>query len=352
MDQLGFGRLRPAVRERPTWSVTALVATAVLSAAAPLYAQDARSIWSRLPVDGEVIVATRSPFPEGCQAAVTKTTLYVADSSGSRLWQWPFRDHNRFIHVTQESGVALSPDCRHAILTGNVGYKYVWAVDREGRTRVRRTIGTPLFAAFSVDGMTVAVVTGAQRGYLLDPMLAFKWTGDTGHMPIRWPSQVGGVVGNTGATFGRAQVDRLLGALLWGYGVGDDVSEDGQWRVEFQLGPRAPGPGSVEFFGPHADGFHGRLRATKPRWSAAIGCPSGEVSADGEFVIVVGDFMNADNRCETDDTVSTRVFDREGAVVASLPILKTYSPYSRQERDEIVAAVALATGKPLRFKDR
>jgi len=108
----------------------------------------------------------------------------------------------------------------------------------------------------------------------------------------------------------------------------------------------------VEFFGPHADGFHGRLLATKPRWSQAVGCPSAEVSADGEFVIVAGDFMNADNQCET-DIVSTRVFDRQGAVVASLQTPHQIgSQYSRQERDELVAAVALAAGKPLRLKDR
>src|SRR5689334_3715703 len=225
-----------------------LVAGAVLGAASPSHAQDARFVWSRLALDGKVIVTTRrSPLPERCQAAATETTLYVADWSGSLLWQWAFRDHNRFIHVTQQSGVALSPDCRHAILTGNVAYKYVWAVDRDGRTRVRRTIGTPLFAAFSIDGATVAVVTAAQRGYLLDSMLALKWTGDTASIPVRWPSQVGGVAGNAGVTFYRAEVDRLLGALLWGYGVDDDVSEDGQWRVVFQLGPRAPGPGSVRF---------------------------------------------------------------------------------------------------------
>jgi len=341
-----------AAHERFPSSVMALVGAAVLGAADALYAQDVRSIWSRLPVDGEVIVTTRWPLPEGCQAAATKTTLYVADSSGSLLWQWAFRDRNRFIHVTQSSTVALSPDCRHAILAGNVDYKYVWAVDRDGRTRVLPTIGTPLFAVFSVDGMTVAVVTGARRGYLLAPMLAVKWSGDTGHIPVRWPSQVGGVAGQAGATFGRAQVEQLLGALRWGWGVNDDVSEDGQWRVATQQEPRGPGPGSVEFFGPHADGFHGRLLATKPRWRHAVGCPSAEVSADGEFVVVTGDFMNADNQCET-DTVSTKVFDREGAVVASLQTPHpTGSPYSPQERDDLVAAVALVAGKPLRLKDR
>jgi hypothetical protein len=346
------GITMPPAGERLTWSVVALVVAAVLGAVTALYAQDARSIWSRLRVDGEVIVTTRWPLPDGCQAAATKTTLYVADSSGSLLWQWAFRDTNRFIHVTQGSTVALSPDCGHAILAGNVDYKYVWAVDRDGRTRVRPTIGTPLSAEFSLDGMTVAVVTGARRGYLLAPMLTVKWSGDTGHIPVRWPTQVGGVAGEGGATFVRAQIEQLLGALMWGWGVDDDVSEDGQWRVATQQEPRGPGPGSVEFFGPHADGFHGRLLAKKPRWSHAVGCPSAEVSADGEFVIVTGDFMNADNQCET-DTMTTMVFDREGAVVASLQTPhQTGSDYSPQERDELVAAVALAAGKPLRLKDR
>jgi hypothetical protein len=171
-------------------------------------------------------------------------------------------------------------------------HKDVWAVARDGRARVVRTIGTPLFAAFSLDGTTVGVVTGARRGYLLAPMLTVKWSGNTSHIPVRWPSQVGGVGGEGGATFARAQVEQLLGALMWGWGVNDDVSDDGQWRAVTQQEPRGPGPGSVEFFGPHADGFHGRLLAKRPRWSQAVGCPSAELSADAEFVIVTGDFKN------------------------------------------------------------
>jgi hypothetical protein len=343
---------KPPAHERFTWPVAALVAAAVVGAGAVSDAQDAPSLWSRLPVDGEVIVTTRSMFPEGCQAAATRTMLYVADSSGSLLWQWAFRDTNRFIHVTHGSTVALSPDCRHAILAGNVDYKYVWAVDRAGRTRVRPTVGTPLFAAFSLDGTKVAVVTGARRAYLFAPMLTVKWSGDTGHIPVRWPSQAGGVGGAGAATFARSHVEQLLGALMWGWGVADDVSDDGEWRVETQQEPRGSGPGSVEFFGPHANGFHGRLHANKPRWSHAVGCPSAEVSADGEFVIITGDFTNADNQCET-DTVRTRVFDREGAVVVSLQTPhQTGSHYSSQEREELIAAVASAAGKRLRLKDR
>jgi len=347
-----FAPNQNAMARREGITTSTLVGAAVLGAVAALSAQDARSVWSRLPVDGEVIVTTRWPVPERCQAAAIKTTLYVADRSGSLLWQWPFRQTNRFIHVTHHSTVALSADCQYAILAGNVDYKYVWTVDRDGRARVLRSIGTPLFAAFSLDGMTVAMVTGARRGYVLSPTLTVKWSGDTGHLPVRWPSQVGGVAGEGGATFGRAQVEQLLGAPMWGWGVNDDVSEDGQWRVATQQEARGPEPGSVEFFGPHADGFHGRLLATKPRWSHAVGCPSAEVSMDGEFVIVTGDFRNTDNQCEI-DTLSTRVFDREGAVVASLQTHhKAGSHYSPQERDELVAAVALAAGKPLRLKDR
>lgn len=346
------GIFKPPAHDRLVWSVVTLVGAAVLGAVAALYAQDAQSAWSRLPVDGGVIVATRWPLLERCQAAATKTSLYVADPSGSLLWQWRFRDTNRFIHVTNQSTVALSPDCQHAVLAGNVDYKYVWAVDRDGRARVLRTIGTPLFATFSLDGMTVAVVTGARRGYLLAPMLTVKWSGDTSHIPVRWPSQVGGVGGEGGATFARAQVEQLLGARMWGWGVDDDVSNDGQWRVVTQQEPRGPGPGSVDFFGPHADGFHGRLLAKTPRWSHAVGCPSAEVSADGEFVIVTGDFKNPNNQCET-DTVATIVFDREGAVVASLQMPHaTGTDYSRQERDELVAAVVMGAGKPLRLKER
>ena len=180
----GGGITRPPDHERFAWSVVWLVAAAVLGTVATLYAQAARSFWLRLPVDGEVIVTTRWPLPERCQAAATKTTLYVADPSGSLLWQWPFRDTNRFIHVTHNSTVALSPDCQHAILAGNVDYKDVWAVDRDGRARVvRQPSGTPLFAAFSLDGTTVGVVTGARRGYLLAPMLTVNRNGWSQNLP-------------------------------------------------------------------------------------------------------------------------------------------------------------------------
>jgi hypothetical protein len=158
----GGGIIRPLAHQRVAWSVATLTAAGVLTAIPALCAQDPSGS-SQLSVDGQVIVRTRSPFPERCQASATRTTLYVVDVSGSPLWQWPFHDTNRFIHVTSQSTIALSPDCQHAILAGNVDYKYVWAVDRDGRARVRRTIGTPLFAAFSLDGMTVAVVTGAPR---------------------------------------------------------------------------------------------------------------------------------------------------------------------------------------------
>jgi hypothetical protein len=56
--------------------------------------------------------------------------------------------------------------------------------------------------------------------------------------------------------------------------------------------------------------------------------------------------MNPNNQCET-DTVATIVFDRKGTVVASLQRPHfTGTDYSPQERDELVAAVALAAGKP------
>jgi hypothetical protein len=71
------------------------------------------------------------------------------------------------------------------------------------------------------------VVTGARRGYVFAPMLRIKWSGNTSDIPVRWPSQVGGVGGEGGSTFALAQVEQLLGALMWGWGVNDDVSDDG-----------------------------------------------------------------------------------------------------------------------------
>src|SRR5215204_6520396 len=68
----GGGITTPPAHAHLAWSVVTLVAAGVLAVAA-LSAQDARSIWSRIPVDGEVIVTTRWPIPERCQAAATKT---------------------------------------------------------------------------------------------------------------------------------------------------------------------------------------------------------------------------------------------------------------------------------------
>jgi hypothetical protein len=68
-------------------------------------------------------------------------------------------------------------------------------------------------------------------------------------------------------------------------------------------------------------------------------------------VIVTGDFKNPNNQCET-NTVATMVSDREGAIVASPQIPHAEGTgYSPQERDKLVAAVALAAGKPLRLKE-
>lgn len=351
--------MRPRGESRllaPIVLVAVVAAGFVGSPAGPvgvLYAQDAPSIWSRLPVDGEIIASTRSPVAD-CQAAATKATLYVADGSGSLLWQWKFRTTNRFIHVMYGSTVALAPDCQHAVLVGNVAYKYVWAVEPDGGTNVRAqvlpTVGTPLHAAFSLDGMTIAVVTAARRGYLLTPALTVKWSGATARIPIRWPSQAGGAVGGESVNFSRAEVDQLLGALLWGWHIRDDLSEDGRWRVVTQQENRGRGAGSVEFFGPDAGGFHGRLLSIKPRWRHAAGCVSAEVSVDGEFAIVSGDFVNTFNQCEGGDG-STKVFDRNGRVVASLGLRPLGSDYSVEEREKLVAAVGSATGKPLRFKE-
>ena len=149
------GIFKPPAHDRLVWSVVTLVGAAVLGAVAALYAQDAQSAWSRLPVDGGVIVATRWPLLERCQAAATKTSLYVADPSGSLLWQWRFRDTNRFIHVTNQSTVALSPDCQHAVLAGNVAEAQRWHRKLFPLCRDRLGVATnpvPLKAAMALLG--------------------------------------------------------------------------------------------------------------------------------------------------------------------------------------------------------
>jgi hypothetical protein len=86
---------------------------------------------------------------------------------------------------------------------------------------------------------------------------------------------------------------------------------------------------------------------SQPRWIKTMGCPSADLTRDGEFVIATGDpdhpdaFNVGDSAaCDAGD-VSTYVFDRDGATVLTWP--------HGGNSDEMSEAVFRRTGKRLAF---
>ena len=316
----------------------------------PVWVQ-APPVW-RLTLEdvGNIIVTAWSPTGS-CVAAATETTIHVIDSKGHPLWKWRFQETNRFIHVNGlDRALAISPTCDAVVVGGGADYKYVWAADRQGTHAFCKTVGTPLSARFDLRGDTIAVVTGARLGYLLSPRLHVRWSGKLGDLPVKWPSQQLDPAKAPAVEFARQDVDTLFGALLWGWGVADSVSDDGQWRVVARNPVRGPITSSIELWGPGAGGYRGRHMTgdgSQPRWIKTMGCPSADLTRDGEFVIATGDpdhpdaFNVGDSAaCDAGD-VSTYVFDRDGATVLTWP--------HGGNSDEMSEAVFRRTGKRLAF---
>jgi hypothetical protein len=317
----------------------------------PLWVQ-APPVW-RLTLEdvGKIIVTAWSPT-SSCVAAATETTIHVIDSKGHPLWKWRFQETNRLIHVNGlDRALAVSPMCDVLVVGGGADYKYVWAANQRGTHTFFKTVGTPLSAKFDLRGDTIAVVTGASLGYLLTPRLNVRWSGQMGDLPIKWRSQELDPSGTPAAEFAREDVDTLFGALLWGRGVSDSVSDDGQWRAVVEYPFRGAGTGSIKLWGPGAGGYRRRQKTTvdgsQPRWIKTMGCPSADLTRDGEFVIATGDpdhpdaFKVGDSpACDAGD-VSTYVFDRDGNTVLTWP--------HGGNSDEMSEAVFRQTGKRLAF---
>jgi hypothetical protein len=309
-------------------------------------------MWTRTLQDSGDVVGTAWSPTASCVAVATPTTVHVIDRTGEHLWEWNFHNTNRLIRVGPFS-IAVSPTCDAVLLTGGVEYKYVWAGDRHGRRTFFKTAGTPLAAKFDLHGNNVAIVTGAAVGYLLSPHLNVRWSGTLDQLPVRWPSQVVDPRSTRAAEFTKEDVETLFSALLWGYGVSDSVSDDGEWRAVWNVPFRGAGNGSVELWGPKAGGYRRRFERSgdrgQPRWTKAMGCSYGELTADGRFVIVTGDpdhpqaaQIGDSPACDAGD-LSTYVFDREGNTVLTWG--------HDQERDELPAAVLARTGQHLELRE-
>lgn len=273
---------------------------------------EARLAWTRR-LDRPIVTALWSARGD-CVAVATATTVHVFGADGVPLWDWNYRQTNRFLRVESYPPFALSPTCDAVVLPGDPSYRYVLSADRNGGRQLLKTTGTPLSVRFDLTGQTVAVVTGASKAYLLSPALEARWSGATASLPVRWAEQTGDARSEGGTVFARRDVDTLFGAMKWTWGQNDSVSDDGQWRAVFGRYGRG-GPGSVEFWGPDAGGYRRRQdrRRGPPRWVKGMGCPEGAVSGDGQFVVVKGDAEHPDAGFSVErpvcDAVSTYVFD-------------------------------------------
>ena len=305
--------------------------------------------WTRTLEDAATVALTAWSPTGSCVALATDTTVHVIDASGQPLWKWNFRETNRLIQVTPFGSLALSPTCDTVVLGGASDYKYVWAADRRGKHTFFRTVGTPLSVKFSLRGDTIGVVSGASLGYLLSPDLNVRWRGKLGDLPVRWPSQAMAGSQSQVVEFTREDVEVLFGAMMWGYGVSDSVSDDGQWRVVTNGQERGPRTTTIELWGPGAGGYRGRHRTTedpsRPRWIKPMGCPGSELTRDGAFVIATGDPDHPDAyhvgdspACDSGELL-TYFFDRDGHMVLTWP--------HDRDRAEMAAAFLARTGVPL-----
>ena len=332
---------------------TLALALALVAVGRAAFAQAPVLQWE-LALDGPGdIVRTEWASTSLCVAAATSTTVFVVDvASGHLLWRWNYRESSRYLRVSELSPMALSPDCKVVVVVGNSDYKYVWAADDAGDTRYFKTQGTPLAARFDVTGGQLAVTTGASRGYLFSPTLDVRWSGPLNALPIRWAAQSAGVAPADAPVFDQGDVSALVGALLWGWGVQDGVSDDGRWRVVTTQEPRGPGNGTVEFYGPEAKGYHGRYLSMRPRWKKGLGCPWARVAADGMFVLAGGDPKDVDSTCQNEQDLRTYVFDRDGRTIVEKPdsfqLLQV--PDSAGRWQDITNTVLAKTGKPLKLE--
>jgi hypothetical protein len=292
--------------------------------------QPPQPVWAlTLDDPGNIVVSTWSPTAT-CVAVATATTVYVIDGGGRLLWSWNFRRTNRLIRVTYPYTFAVSGACDTIAVGGSSAYKYIWTANRSGRERFFNTIGTPIAVAFGLRDESLAVSTGASVGYLFSPQLTVRWSGHLGDLPAKWPSQVLNTTGLTPVDFTTEDVEEIF-SLFWGLGNADSISDDGQWRVSYVYPIRGYlGSGTVDLFGPEAEGYRGRFngeRNREPRWRKLIGCPSATITRDGMFVVVSGDVNNpppyvvgADLGKSVDcENLSTFVFDRQGATVLVVP---------------------------------
>lgn len=124
----------------------------------------------------------------------------------------------------------------------------------------------------------------------------------------------------------------------------ETVSDDGSWRVvAYQALDTVS---TVEFFGPRANGYHGKHTPSQARWTKPLGCAQATLSTDGEFVLASGDLEHPENGIHTSglacfSDLPSFVYGRDGRLVLRWP--------ANGDPAELAAAVLARTGKPLRL---
>ena len=312
--------------------------------------QQTEPVWVLTLEDPEpVAIAAWSPTGT-CVAVATDTTVQVIDRAGRPLWTWHVHETSPFLHPRHDalSVFAVSPACDVVAIGGRSDYKYLWTADRRGRYVFLKTVGTPFYAAFSLHGDNLAVTTSGPFAYVLSPHLDVRWSGTIGDLPVKWPGQVTDAAEHPAADFLRQDVEQLFG-VLWGFGYGDSVSDDGQWRAASSVPWRgSTGVGVLELWGPGAHGYNDRFNKgyRQPRWTKRMGCAAGTITRDGMFVIASGDpdhpeYTEGHAPCELDEP-PIYVFDRDGNTVLTWP--------AGGNQDDMSRAVQARTGRPLAFR--
>ncbi len=346
-----------------------LIVVVLLSAAAATIGGQAqtirtRPVWETTFDDPEQVRAISWASSGRCAAVATTTKVRVVSESGEE-WAWDYARTNRLISSGSIGSalptlptVAVSPTCDVVALVGNSRYKYAWTADRQGRTAFLNTEGTPSVVKFSADGEVVAVTTAASVAYILSPQLKVRWRGTVGDLPVKWRLQQLPSSAGRRWTFLQEDVE-ALSSVLWGQGRGDSVSEDGRWRVVWYWNYRGASEStSIELWGPDADGYRGRdpqgSLAAQLRWTKPMGCATGEITADGMFVIVRGDQQHpeySDSEC-ADDNRSVYVSDRDGKTIAVLPDDEITHFVNRVRWREMVSrAIMNRTSRPLVWQE-
>jgi len=243
-----------------------------------------------------------------CIALATSDTVFVVDTSGTLLWTWEFQRTNRLIRPGR---IAASPRCDAVAVVGDPDYKYVWIAPRRGARVFFGTEGTPWAVAFSLDGQTIAVTTGASKGYLLSRRAAMLWSGSDRELPIRWPSksaaQTSGGVRQT--DFARQDVQLLRQGPF--SGSGSMYSTDGEWLLDWDGGGHGPGNGSVELWRRESPN-----RSPRVWFKEADRCSEAIMTPDAQRIIVSGGLdPSNDDECK----FLFYVLDRDGTIVTSWP---------------------------------